>query len=747
MKASSRPLVVAAVAAVLFAAAVGVWLQTTAGGPLPSGFLQFTTVAVGASALGAFVIWHRPGNRYGAVHLAIGLLFGGVVLAAAVLSRAAVQGGPPGLLGQLALAWSWLAAAPLLPLWVMVIATFPDGRFHRRAVLLATVGLAVVMPFLAAARYLLAAAGQSPPLIGVAVPAGLAGPLAPAGGVHPAYEVASAVAQVLGMVAPLAAVVALLHRYRTSGPVVRQQIKWLLAGASVSVALQAIPVDTLEPEALRMAGRVLVVLAVPLPLVAAANAIVRHRLWDIDVAISKGLVYALVSGAMTALFIVAALVAGISVGGRDVRVVAALTLGLLVSYLAQPLRQRLEKAVAGLLYGPEPRGLMALVGLDDAAPLDASVVASRVADVAQSALGAAWAGVWLYLPNDGDGAGSLSPVAFAGADAGVSAVVPQPVATRIGQLAEAMLFADLPPEVVQALRPLFGAEPAVVAPLTARGTFIGVMAVGDRERDRFTDEDLILLNAVACQAALALRNTGLERELRQRLAQIEHQAVQLHESRQRLVTAQHRERRRIERDLHDGVQQQFVAVAARLRREARGDRANVTEVLEEIADQAEEAVFALQELARGIYPSLLADQGLHSALLAHAARLPADVRVEVEPRMRGRRPHPDVEAALYFVALEAMTNAVKHAPGARILVSLSSDDARRVVVLEVHDDGRGFDVSDRVTGTGLQNMADRVEAAGGVLAIDSVAGGGTWIRAEVADVAMVSDITARKATP
>ena len=747
MKPSGRLLSLVAVAAVLCAAAVAVWLQTTAGGPLPSGFLQFAAVALGATAFGAFVVWHRPGNRYGLVHLAVGVLFGGVVLAAAVLSRAAAHGGPPGLVQQLALAWSWLATAPLLPLWVMVIATFPDGRFHRGVVRVTTVALAVVMPFLAVTAYLLAPSGLPPPLVVVEVPAGLAGPLAPPRGIALAYQLVSAAAQLLGIAAPMGALVALLHRYRTSGLVVRQQIKWLLAGAATSVALQAIPVDALQPEALRTAAGVLVVLAVPLPLIAAAGAIVRHRLWDIDVVISKGLVYALVSGAVSALFLLSALVAGVTVGGRDMRVVAAVAFGLLVSFLAQPLRHRLEKAVARLLYGPEPRGLTALAGLDDAASVDAEVVASRVADVAQRALGASWAGVWLYLPHDGDGVGSFSPVAVAGLEPGVSAVVPKPVVTAIAHVGRATLSADLPSEVVQTLLPLFSATPAVVAPLTQRGAVIGLVACGGRERDRFTDEDLVVLNAIARQAALGLRNAGLERELRQRLAQIERQAVQLHESRQRLVTTQDDERRRIERDLHDGVQQQLVALAARLRREARGDRATAAQALEEIADQAEEAVFALQELARGIYPSLLADQGLQSALQVHAARLPADVRLEVEPRLRGRRLHPDVEAALYFVALEAMTNAVKHGPGACILVSLSSDAARHAVVLQVHDDGPGFNVSDRVGGTGLQNMADRVEAAGGVLAIDSVPGGGTWIRAEVADVAQVSDITARKATP
>lgn len=251
---------------------------------------------------------------------------------------------------------------------------------------------------------------------------------------------------------------------------------------------------------------------------------------------------------------------------------------------------------------------------------------------------------------------------------------------------------------------------------------------------------------MARESALALRNIRLEEELRQQLEQIEQQAAELHSSRQRLVTAQDQERRRIERDLHDGAQQQLVALAARLRRAARADGPSIDQALEELADEAEEAVFALQELARGIYPSLLADRGLHAALQAQAARLPANVRVEEGPLIHGRRLEPELEAAFYFVGLEAMTNAVKHAPGAHIIVSLRADRQKRTVTLEVHDDGPGFDAGALMAASGLQNMADRIDALGGVLSVESVPGGGTWVRAEVEEGAEIRDIRSREAT-
>lgn len=742
-----RPGALALSTTAMASTAAGLWLTATGGRTTPAGFLQYAAVAVGTAALGSFILWHRPRNRYGLTHLAIGVLFGVVVLAAGILSRAGTTAALPHWSEEVALAWSWIAAAGLLPLWVIVIAAFPDGRFHRQALKGATVALAIVMPLLAVVAYLLAPPGEPPPLIQVELPPSLVGPLAPEGGPHVLYGLASVCASVVGSVAPVAAVVALLDRFRRAGPVLRQQIKWLLVGAAISVALQAIPVQALDSEALRTAARVLVVLAVPLPLVAAAIAIFKHGLWEIDLVISKGLVYALASGVLTALFSGVALVAGVSVGGRDSRVVAALGLALLVSFLAQPLRQRLEKVVARVLYGDEPRGLMALAELRDMVgpSPDARHLGSRIADAARGALGASWAGVWLYIA--GEGSGTLRPVAVSGAAPGPSTVLPRWLPGALGDLTEGARFAHVPVEVAESLRPLFADEPVLVASLVSTGNLIGLIACGGRPRDSFGDEDVELLAAVARESALALRNIRLEEELRQRLEQIEHQAAELHSSRQRLVTAQDRERKRIERDLHDGAQQQLVALTARLRRAARTECASIDQALEELADEAEEAVFALQELARGIYPSLLADRGLEAALQAHAARLPANVRVEVEPRMHGRSLEPELEAAFYFVGLEAMTNAVKHAPGARIIVSLRADREKRTVTLEVHDDGPGFDAAAARSPRGLQNMTDRIDALGGNLSVESVPGGGTWIRAEVQETAEITDIRSREATP
>jgi signal transduction histidine kinase len=293
-----------------------------------------------------------------------------------------------------------------------------------------------------------------------------------------------------------------------------------------------------------------------------------------------------------------------------------------------------------------------------------------------------------------------------------------------------LLAGDMPSEVAT-LGARLDVELGALVPLVVGQDLVGIIACSPRPRHHLCPPDLELLGVLGREAALALRNVRLESELRQRLDEIEDQTEQLRQSRQRLVSVQDAERRRIERDLHDGAQQQLVALAAKLKRASLAAPAETRELLTEVAAEAEETVFALQELARGIYPSLLADQGLPAALRTHASRVPVAVRVEVEPALAWRRFGRDVEAALYFVALEAMANAQKHAIGAPLTVSLHCADNLRRLVLEVHDDGPGFRPREPAGGSGLQNMDDRIAAVGGTLSIDSRPRAGTWLRAEV----------------
>ncbi|MGH3370068.1 MAG: GAF domain-containing sensor histidine kinase, partial [Nocardioidaceae bacterium] len=390
------------------------------------------------------------------------------------------------------------------------------------------------------------------------------------------------------------------------------------------------------------------------------------------------------------------------------------------------------------------RGLLALSAHPDRRGNDdAAGQAARIATLTRTALGAPWAQVWLFRPHDDAAGGILRPLAASDGRAGSPVVVSRSASAALRDLPGARRLGDLPPDAAGAMEPLVAGDADLLAPLVVDGALLGVLACGTRPGDPYVEDELALLAVLARDAALALRNLHLEEELRRRLEDIEAQAEELRRSRQRLVSAQEQERRRIERDLHDGAQQQLVVLAAALRRVA---RTQGSAELVRLADQAEEAVFNLQELARGIYPSVLVDQGLQAALQTQAARLPVDVRLEVDPGLHGRRLPGDLEAVLYYVALEATTNVVKHASGAKVTVSLRTDERRRVAVLEVHDDGPGF-APPSPRASGLQNMADRVAAVGGTLAVDSAPGAGTWVRAEVPIPATVTALRDRADSP
>ena len=204
---------------------------------------------------------------------------------------------------------------------------------------------------------------------------------------------------------------------------------------------------------------------------------------------------------------------------------------------------------------------------------------------------------------------------------------------------------------------------------------------------------------------------------------------ELRGSRQRLVAAQESERRRIERNIHDGAQQQLVALAVHLRLTdflIDDDPAGAHAALRDLQAQAGEAARDLRELAHGICPPLLADRGLPDALAAQARRSP--VPVVTETRSVGRY-SPDIEAAVYFCCLEALQNVAKYSSAASAHLRVSAVNSH--LSFEVTDDGLEFDPAATAHGTGLQGMADRVEALGGSIEIRSRPGHGTTIAGRV----------------
>jgi signal transduction histidine kinase len=201
----------------------------------------------------------------------------------------------------------------------------------------------------------------------------------------------------------------------------------------------------------------------------------------------------------------------------------------------------------------------------------------------------------------------------------------------------------------------------------------------------------------------------------------------LRDARQRIIAAADAERRRIERDLHDGAQQRLVSVTLTLRlAESRiaSDPKSAGALVARARKEAELAINELRELARGIHPAVLSDHGLGAALDALAARAPVPVEVSGVPSAPLA---PAVEAAAYFVTAEALTNVAKYAQASEASVRLSVDDGRLRV--RVTDDGVGG--ADPAAGSGLHGLRDRVDALDGRLELDSPPGGGTTLTIEI----------------
>jgi signal transduction histidine kinase len=493
----------------------------------------------------------------------------------------------------------------------------------------------------------------------------------------------------------IASAVSIVVRYRRSRGDERQQLKWFVSAVLLTVALFFLSWPAgIVSETLTNTFNVLSLFGwVTLPL-AAGIAILRYRLYDIDLVISKALVFGVLAAFLTAVYV--AIVVGIGAlvgraGGSNV--VLSILATAVVAVAFQPVRERARRLANRLVYGHRatPYDVLAQFSEQAAATVPSEELLPQLARTVGEGTGAAHSEVWVRSGDDLRLAASW-PDRLRGR---------RRVALEDGEL------------------PAFAEADRAVA-VRHRDELLGALTLTNTRGHTPRPAEEKLLNDLAAQAGLVLRNVGLTAELLARLDDLQ-------ASRQRLVSAQDEERRRLERDLHDGAQQHLVGLKVKLQLASRqAGETPLKESLVSLQSDADEAIEALRALAHGIYPPLLAELGLAAAIEAHAQKAPIEVAVEADGIVRYSEA---TEAALYFCCLEALQNVTKYAGASRAVVRLAQSDGR--LNLAVSDDGAGFDPAAAVGGAGLQNMSDRVEALSGVLSIVSAPGKGTTVIASL----------------
>ena len=274
-------------------------------------------------------------------------------------------------------------------------------------------------------------------------------------------------------------------------------------------------------------------------------------------------------------------------------------------------------------------------------------------------------------------------------------------------------------------------RPVRVAPVSHAGQLFGlIVAERSRNGEKLAGDADATLEEIAREVGVALNKARLDAALQESLVQLRIKADELQASRTRLVAAADEERRRIERNLHDGAQQHLVALSVKVRlldqlSEKDPERARV--LMDQLQDDVKSALEELRALAHGIYPPLLSSSGLEQALSAACRR--ASLPAEVEADGLGRHP-PEVEAAVYFCCVEGLQNAGKHA-GAGASARIRLWEESNLLHFEVVDDGSGFESSGQIVGAGLTNMRDRLGAVGGSITVASAPGHGTKLSGTV----------------
>jgi signal transduction histidine kinase len=464
-------------------------------------------------------------------------------------------------------------------------------------------------------------------------------------------------------------VVMLVLRYLRSSQAHRKRIRWLLVPAVFGAF--AILANLLIGLPNWLASAAFSALGISLG-IALALGILDLPALDVDVLLRRTTLYGLLWLLIAVAYVGVSAALGMTAGKRlSMGWAVTLTVGAMLAL--QPVRGKLESAADQWIFGvkPDPTEAIVNLGATLADTYELESLLPRIEAVLTEGLGLEWARV------------------------------------------------SLDPEASNVDHPS-----TMTAQIVLGGAKLGFVICGPKTKGEFTDEDRAVVTTLARQAALAVRNVRLA-------TQLADQAAELEASRARLVRAEEAERRRIERNIHDGVQQDLVALigqAGHVRSQFDRNREGVAEELVLLQSGLERVLSDLRELASGIHPSLLRDRGLLPAVEALAARNLVPVVVRADPSLRDLRLAEELEGAGYYIIAESLANALKHADASRVEVTLARSNGQ--LLITISDDGNGFE-QPPLLGNGLANLSERLAALGGELEVASSPGRGTTVSASL----------------
>ena len=641
--------------------------------------------------IGVLLASRRPDNALGWLMLAIGIFAFEPI--SGYGEYAIATGRPGGALAVAISAWTWVPTVGLAGTFLLLL--FPDGHLPsprwRWFAWVIAIGMGLVA---------LAVTLGSETLVDNGYPK-IANPLYMPG-VKPVVDVLIVSIAVIPL-GVLGSALSLVVRFRRADPTERLQIRWLASAAAVVAVVFAITmvasligssVGWAEEGNWLGALQTIAILLFALLPIAIGVSVLKYRLYDIDVVIRKAVVAGAIAVFFTAVYV--AIVGGVGalVQSHSTAVLSFIAAAI-VAALFQPVMRRAGRLADRIVYGKRATPYEVLSEFSERVgeTFAAEDVLPRMARVVAEGVGARSSRVWV------ERTGRLQVAASWPAET----EIPVPVAL------EDAVLPSLP-------------DADVAFPVEHQGELLGALAVAMPPTDPIDEPKAKLVADLAAQAGLVLRNVRLTGELQARFEE-------LRAAQKRLVAAQDEARRRLERNIHDGAQQRLVALSVKLRLAqslVARDPAETGLMLEQLQTETTETLEDLRDLARGIYPPLLADKGLVAALEAQARR--SVVPVELHPDGAGRYPQ-EVEAAVYFSVLEALQNVSKYANADRADVRLA--ESAGALMFEVEDDGDGFDAETARRGTGLQGIADRLAALDGTVDVRSTPGAGTTVAGRI----------------